>query len=641
MRKLAGNRYDLLFILVLLTGAIMRFWNYAGWSLSNDELSALARLQYSDFSAMIEEGVRKTDMHPIGVQAFLWFWTHAFGLSEQVVRLPFVLMGIGSLVFFYLATSRIFGKAPALYASAMMAALGFPVLYSQLARPYSPGLFFTMMMTLGWAQLLFPRNDKDNPDWYSWFLFIAGGAGCMYSHYFSFLQAALIGLSGLFLIDRNLRLKYVGAGILMFLIYIPNYNVFMTQFGIGGLGGAEGWLGPPGKDAVWQYLVYAFGESSFLLVVTLVFAIASWLISGKPYGLDLKRKVILLLFAIPVLIAYYYSVFGNPVFQYSILLFSFPFLLMLLFSWVNDSGSALSSIYAPLLVLGLTLSFTVFVQGFYSKQFFAPFRDVASRMLFYHEAFGKDKTDLTVNVINPWYIHYYSDRLDSNVHFLQYIANKPEQWERYRQLVDSSDAENFIHGWCNNYHAPELDMITREKFPHLIASDTFFNAGVRVYSRSAVHPALKQADTLFAFITGYEEVLLEGEEKWRDSTNARSGRFALHIFPETEYGPTLRRSCGETGLSAESTFELSCDVFPTVDLREATAVVSINHGDQTWFWRGVKLNEFTMTKGMWNRFYMALKMTDEIPEEDMVSVYIYNPGKESFLIDNFSFLVRE
>lgn len=641
MRKLSDNRYDLLFILVLLTGTIMRFWNYAGWSLSNDELSALARLQYPDFSTMIEEGVRKTDMHPIGVQTFLWFWMHAFGLSEQVVRLPFVLMGIGSLIFFYFAAGRIFGKATALYASAMLAALGFPVLYSQLARPYSPGLFFTLMMTLGWAQLLFRIADKHNPAWYSWFFFIAGGAGCMYSHYFSFLEAALIGLSGLFMIDRGNRLRYVGAGILMFLFYIPNYEVFNTQFGIGGLGGEEGWLGPPGKDAIWMYLVYAFGESSLLLMLTLIFAACSWWISGRTNGLDIRQKVVLLLFAIPILIAYYYSVYGNPVFQYSILLFSFPFLLMLLFSWVKESDSAFSSTYAPLLVLGLTVSTTVFAQNFYSKQFFAPFRDVADRMLYYRDTFGKDKTDLTVNVINQWYIHYYTDRLDTSVHFLQYIANKPEQWERFRQLVDSSNAENFIHGWCNNYHAPELDMITRAKFPYLLASDTFFNAGVRVYSRSASHRVLPQADTLFAFVTGYEDIRLEGEEKLRDSTYARSGRFALRISPDTEYGPTLRRRCAEAKLRTDCIFELSCDVFPVVDLSEATAVVSINRGDQTWFWRGVKLKEFAMTKGMWNRFYMAFKMTDDIPGEDVVSVYIYNPGKENFLIDNFSFLVRK
>jgi hypothetical protein len=372
-----------------------------------------------------------------------------------------------------------------------------------------------------------------------------------------------------------------------------------------------------------------------------MFAIGSWWVNSKPKGLDIPQKVILLLFAIPVLTAYYYSVFGNPVFQYSILLFSFPFLLMLLFSWVKESDSALSTTYAPLLILGLTVSTTVFAQNFYSKQFFAPFRNVANRMLYYHDTFGKDKSDITVNVINPWYIRYYTDRLDTSLHFLQYIANKPEQWERFRQIVDSSNAENFIHAWCNNYHAPELDMITREKFPYLIASDTFFNAGVRVYSRSASHRVLPQADTLFSFITGYEEIRLEGEEKLRDSSNARSGRFALRFSPETEYGPTLRRSCVEVNLMNDRTFELSCDVFPDGDLREATAVVSINHGDQTWFWRGVKLKEFTMTNGRWNRFYMALKMTDDIPEEDVVSVYIHNPGKESFLIDNFSFIVRK
>ena len=76
------NRNEEIFaILIIVIASVLRIYNYADWSLSNDELSAMARLQFPSFNEMIEKGVRLNDMHPIGVQSFLWFWTHLVGTS--------------------------------------------------------------------------------------------------------------------------------------------------------------------------------------------------------------------------------------------------------------------------------------------------------------------------------------------------------------------------------------------------------------------------------------------------------------------------------------------------------------------------------------------------------------------------------
>ena len=123
----------------------MRFYHFADWSLSNDELSALSRLQFENLSSVIENGVRLDDMHPMGVQVFLWFWTKLFGITPFVVRLPFVILGCLSLVLFYLIAKEWIGYNRALIALAIFACSQFPILYSQLARPYSPGLFFSLL----------------------------------------------------------------------------------------------------------------------------------------------------------------------------------------------------------------------------------------------------------------------------------------------------------------------------------------------------------------------------------------------------------------------------------------------------------------------------------------------------------------
>src|SRR6188508_3736379 len=81
---------------ILGIAAILRLLNLTGFSLSNDELSALARLQFDSVSEVIQQGVY-VDFHPAGVQLFLYFWTKIFGFSEFAVRFPFALMGVLSV----------------------------------------------------------------------------------------------------------------------------------------------------------------------------------------------------------------------------------------------------------------------------------------------------------------------------------------------------------------------------------------------------------------------------------------------------------------------------------------------------------------------------------------------------------------
>jgi len=263
---------DKLAILLIAAGAALRFYNFNEWSLSNDELSALTRLKYDTYGEMIEKGVRTNDMHPMGVQSFLWWWTHLFGTTVTAVRLPFVILGVFSIPMFYLTGRNFFGKSAALMATAVFSALQFPILYAQLARPYSPGLFFCLLTVYAWSNMVWKDVEWK---WRNGFLFILGGLGCMYSHYFSFMFAGIVGLFGFYYLRKRALKNYFICGILMMVFYIPNLNVFISQFSIGGLGGPEGWLGPPEKDALWKYILFCLNDSVllffFLIVAAVVF----------------------------------------------------------------------------------------------------------------------------------------------------------------------------------------------------------------------------------------------------------------------------------------------------------------------------------------------------------------------------------
>ena len=70
--KLRSNQWILLIILVI--SAVLRMYNFSDLPFTHDEFSALSRLDFDNFSALIHEGI-KIDGHPAGVQVFLFYWT--------------------------------------------------------------------------------------------------------------------------------------------------------------------------------------------------------------------------------------------------------------------------------------------------------------------------------------------------------------------------------------------------------------------------------------------------------------------------------------------------------------------------------------------------------------------------------------
>ncbi len=627
---------DKIAFVIIIAGSLLRFYNFDGWSLSNDELSALTRLKYDSFSEMIEKGVRTNDMHPPGVQSFLWVWTHLFGTADSIVRLPFVLAGALSVWLFYLTGIRFFGKPAALLSTAAFAALQFPLLYSQLARPYSPGLFFSLLTVYAWSGLLW-KDKKWN--WKNAFLFITGGVGCMYSHYFSFMFAGLVGILGLFFLKKERWIAYIACGMAMFVFYIPALNVLVTQFSIGGLGGPEGWLGPPSKDALWKYLLFCLNDSLPLLLFYILFSSIVLILYRRNQVWSKQHTVSLILFISPALIAYYYSVYRNPVFQYSILLFNFPFLLLLLFSWFQPLQFTSKHVLPLLLIFCITLYSTVFANHFYSHQFFAPFSDVAEKCAFYTEKYEEAGVDATINVIHPDYIKHYSGKLKPVVKFLQYECNRPEQLIELKKLLADSRARCFIHAWSNNYHAPETDLMIKEYFPFLVEKDSFFNAGVLVYSKDSTLKRISEPPPLYEVSTGFEDNAWTADTLFKTDSIFCSGKKSMIISESTEFSPGIKDRAENIGFEKGAVFLLNFKYFSHRTTSELKVVVSVDRNGETILWRGYPLHLYPPARSGWTTYYAGYKLQENILADDFVSVYFYNPQKERVWIDELSFRV--
>lgn len=253
------TKYEYLFWAILVIAFLLRFFDLFNIPFTHDEFSTLFRTNFSSYNDLIEKGV-KIDAHPAGLQVFLYYYKQVFGTSESAIKIPFLLFGLLSVYLVFEIYRNWFNLTLAYVASAFVATIQFTVMYSQIARPYSSGLFFVLVCVFCWGKLFLEK--KNNIKYY---LFYAlSGVLCLYNHHFSALMFALISFTALFFLSKNQVLKFIISLIAVGLLYLPHIHVFFAQLRLGGL---SEWLNKPTPYFLIDYLKYVFHYLFFSKII--------------------------------------------------------------------------------------------------------------------------------------------------------------------------------------------------------------------------------------------------------------------------------------------------------------------------------------------------------------------------------------
>ena len=186
------------------------------------------------------------------------------------------------------------------------------------------------------------------------FGYVLASAGCIYSHYFSFMMAGIMGFTGLFFVKKEGARFFIFCNIIPLLLFIPSIPIFRQQFGYKGIGG---WLPPPDGSFLPRYLFYGFNESWMLVFFFSGLLLGQALLKSPLRNWKKFHTISLTWYMLPFLTGYLYSVYISPVLQYSTLLFSFPFIIIFLFSFFRDDLPA-GKMAAGIILL--TFSVTVY-----------------------------------------------------------------------------------------------------------------------------------------------------------------------------------------------------------------------------------------------------------------------------------------
>lgn len=612
------------FLILLALAAALRFWDLPHLPYTHDELSALIRI-YPTLGETIREGVIALDTHPPGVQVFEWLWTRAFSMEEADVKLPFIVMSLVAIFLLYRFALAWTGAGAALVLVTLMATLQYSVFYGQLARPYAAGLFTTALLADQLTRFAAFGQRRT--------LIGVGIAAVIsaYTHHFSLMLAALMVASGFLLVERHRRRGYLIMCGIGTVLYLPNIPILLKQLGLGGLGN---WLPPPGDDWLARYASYIAHDSPALAVLLIALILASVVLVLRDGGAAGPARWLLLLWgALPLVIGFGYSVWRAPVLQYSVVLFSFPYLALFLVQGLMHMPRKAALLIAGSLAI-ISVHTLVHSRKHYTVTYHSKYEAMLRAGIATVEERGADGVlvllDMPGNVEGfyrrLW--HLGEDRLAS--------VNIQEGWEQARvdSLLTLHSGKWVVYGRVNGAQ-PENLALVQTRFPRLIDRQDLAEGQVFRFTDAPVLLERFDRDTI--------------AHLGSDTIGPWSIEPSLPLVPDggwdysgREFGLLIDLPLDSIVLEQGDQVELTALVEGWTAETDASIVADVQAGGNTVFYRGGRLDPLQRAPGL-AVLAVTISPADIAPhpETRMLRAYLYSPAKGPLHVRNITAMRRE
>lgn len=626
MKLAPGYKINWLLLLIVAVAAALRFYHFSQIPFTYDEVSAWARTGYSSFHDLIQQGVRG-DGHPAGIQVFLNYWRKVFGDSEQAFKFPFLVMGLLSIWMIFRIGKFWFNKTVGYIASATTATIQYTVMYSQIARPYISGLFFALMMVWCWSNYLFNGEEKHKR--LQLFGYIFFSALCCYDHYFALLFAFIVGLTGLFFLNKENLKQYLVAGFVIVLLFLPHLPITLYQLGIGGVGG---WLAKPGPDFFSNYLDYVFEFSPYVKTLIIIVVLLSIFFYSRDLGTKQKFRIIAFLwFIIPLLTGYFYSINRNPVLQYSVLIFSFPWLLFFLFSMYRELRPVYNFIL--IVVIMVICGYGLIIERDHYGVFYRqPVEELVKNSLKTAKELNPKNVHILINEPRK-YAGYYLNKYHEKLPMDYWQEKNFPGYAVFRHYLDSLKSDYFIAG---NIPSDYL-MLVKEFFPYKIRSDKGFTYNFFAFAKK------KNVNVIGDSVFRDSMALGKINPNWkfdmiavkRDSLD----RPLYKMDSTREFGPTFSARLLPLLTNSYNVVNVSLHVRDVKPNMNASLVVSFDEDGKSSFWQEKPFNFFLDSTDQSGYLFYSIGIRDlgfAINNQHSLNAYIWNKGRNEFEIDNMS-----
>jgi hypothetical protein len=618
------------FFVVFVVCAVLRFIPLFQYQFTLDELSGLSRTTFDSFSELIEKGVKTTDTHPALIQLFIYGLAKLFGYANWVIKLPFLLMSLGAIVYAYVFSLRNFSKQTGVVASVIFSFSFIFVFYAPIARMYVCGVFLSIALLFYFFEIFFKKDNRLK----NYLLLGLFALLCALNQHLNCLFAFTVCASGLVFIDKSNFKKYMITCICIVLCYLPHLPVTLYQFNIGGIGfDQDGWLPPPTSSAIFDLTKVFLGTGKTFVVFLMLIVLA--IVLNRTYLLNKMQLYLFLIFLINYLVIYFYSVYRAPVFQYSVMLFSGVALVVGIASLIYFKNRVVFNV-TVFLLSGVLIYKSYFKKDFFHESVKTVFEYQFERTFYYKNLYGNK---------NVYPFFFDADQFMKTIYFQKYKSSFDCSISSDAEIKTDAFFSKKLLNLQGDYvvmasSSPAQQAFVKEYFPFLIENTQTQGINYKVYSRN---PADKGKEVDDDEVLAVSDVSNPGAFIFKNISKPLSNNkdFIVSVDSLNEFPFDAKAKYAEV-VSAEGQMLLVTSKLKLKTLTPGAIESCISLTDQT---NGSNINynaaqvmDFNMrpdsTVWLYSNTFFGTSHS-KTPGDAVLSAYIWNRGKEKFSINNF------
>ncbi len=621
------NKNLFVLLAILLVAGVLRFYHWGQIPYTADELRSLLQMK-SGLVAFLKN-MAINDGHPVGTSLFLYIWVHLFGNTEWVVKLPFLLAGLLSVLLIYLIARDWFNETVALVSASYLATLQFTILYSQIARPYIIGLFFALAMTWLWNQLVFKSQHHFNRNLV--LFIIASLLGNLSLN----LNAAIfitLGIAGFIFLPKAYRRKYLigfGVAVILYLIYLP---VLIAQLKAGV--NADWQIKPQGRLLLGFFKYFNHYSLVTMVAVILVMYLGLWKnkLRNFPWCYILLAAAC---FFVPFLLLRYDSTHSSGLYRFSVLISSFPFFLLAIFGHLKEQKTWANAIVVTV-IMGINIGSLVITRQHYQVFYQSAYEHLLEDQ---KEALKSDKNTLCMLGGEKSFFRFYIERQSIDTSQFTWFENpaRLNQW-----LSENAGKSNSCYlGEMTSVHPLSVPII-EQYFPHITWQKNYAGGTSYLFSKEGKHSAKLVSALNFHSLT----------KEWRSVDKSKivedkqlAGQKVYYMDSKTDYSPQYNRFLKDVMRSQANFIDVEATVHLTSEPQWMEIVTTLEFNDSTIYYSSTPFSTFVVSDSIpeWLTVHHSLKLPDiNLNHNNIVfKCYIWKRKPVELTISDFRINLRE
>ncbi|HEX7414740.1 MAG TPA: glycosyltransferase family 39 protein, partial [Bacteroidia bacterium] len=581
-----------LIALILVIAFLLRFIPLFEYEFSFDELSALDRTRFDNFSDLINKGI-KIDAHPALIQVFLYYWIKIGGSSEVWVKLPFLVCGLLSCWFIFRFSAKWFDYKTGIITAIVVSCSMIFLVYSSYARMYATGVLFTVLSLYFLFEIAFGNSTKFK-HYFLLGLFLLLGA---LSNHMGALFGLITGVLTFIYSDKKQRIYLIYTAIIATLFYLPHLPITLAQMSYSIGAGEGGWLTAPKWYACFSFLKTLFGTGLVIYLFVLLF-IYSGIQSKFSFLLDKKIIFLLVTFMVYCLTVQLYSVYKSPILQFSVLLIAAPCIIAVVARSLSFIPDKLFTVVAIALV-AVFLVQTVFIKQYYSLGIKQGVHSSITQTIEAKSKYGTNNVSAIYNT-ESFFAKHYMDELKQNYTYLTAFDST------YNNSVLLS---KYLKSLKENYiilSDPDVFLIERTKlyFPYLIYHDEGYFKSIFLFSKTSAN-SIKD-ETVIKTNTIHQSEGFVFPDKYKTENNN------MLIDSTDEFPFCVRADFSSLNLKEGQYIVAATTYKPYSVMRDLNVDFSIKKKDSTVFYAGRNFKDSYMTEDILQHGFAAIFVGTEI-----------------------------